>query len=113
MLLAEDEPAVRRLACKVLTQEGYVVLEAANGRAALEILDTYDGPIDLLFADAVMPEMGASELIRAMQKRGRHSAIKVLVTSGYTREDIGESRLLEKPYSMEQLARAVREALDG
>ena len=79
-----------------------------------------NGAVDLLFSDVVMPDgMDGFEL--AERVRSRWSSIKVLLTSGFTGDQMsrrtGEvrttSRLLDKPYDLEELARAVREALDA
>jgi PAS domain S-box-containing protein len=112
ILLAEDDAAVRSLARRALEQYGYHVLEAVNGREALDIIRRHRGEIALLLTDIVMPEMG-----------GRRSAehilqtrpdIKVLYMSGYAGADRPDGRaLVQKPFTPESLARKVREVLDG
>ncbi|HET7600712.1 MAG TPA: PAS domain-containing protein [Gemmatimonadales bacterium] len=117
LLLVEDEDAVRALAGRVLAGLGYVVLEAANGREALQIARDYQGPIDLVLTDVVMPEMGGLELVDALA--GVRPGIGVVVMSGYMeperlRADVREAGIpfLPKPFSPESLAHQVRQALD-
>jgi CheY-like chemotaxis protein len=117
VLLVEDEPGVRQLASRILGRLGYRVLEAANGRAALDLAAAYDGPIHLVLTDAVMPEMSGpalSERLAATRPEAR-----VLFMSGYTDDDIvrrgllrAESDFVQKPFTPDVLARRVREVLD-
>jgi CheY-like chemotaxis protein len=113
VLLVEDDPGVRQLARRSLERYGYRVLEATNGRQAVEVARGHQGRIDLLLADWVMPEMG-----------GRRSAehilldrpeMRVLYMSGYAggEEPLAFGPLLEKPFTPESLARKVREVLDA
>ena len=101
-----------------LTELGYDVLEADSGQAALDILA--DGRhVDLLFTDIVMPGgLGGLEL--AERARGLDPDLKMLFTSGYADAGADDRRFLErnvrllrKPYKTADLARKVREALDG
>jgi CheY-like chemotaxis protein len=117
LLLVEDEDAVRALAGRILAGAGYVVLEAANGREALQIARTYPGAIDLLLTDVVMPEMGGIELIDAA--RELRPDIGIVVMSGYMeperlRSDVRDAGIpfLPKPFSPDNLTRRVREVLD-
>ena len=117
VLLAEDEPAVRGVAKELLELQGYLVLEAANGADALELEARHKGPIHLLLTDVVMPRMGGREL--AERFASRRPEARLLFVSGYTddaalRESLRhrDTPFLQKPYALETLARAVREALD-
>jgi signal transduction histidine kinase/CheY-like chemotaxis protein len=117
LLVVEDEEAVRALAGRILAGLGYVVLEAANGREALQIARTYPGTIDLVLSDVVMPEMGGLELIDALTEV--RPDIGVVVMSGYLeperlRSSVREAgvHFLPKPFSPDNLARRVREVLD-
>jgi len=118
VLLVEDEESVRSLIRKILEQRGYRVLEARSGQEALDLCASYDGPIDLLLTDVVMPEMSGRELAeRLLPDRAE---IRVLFMSGYTedavvRHGIENTRInfLEKPFSPAALARKVREVLDA
>ncbi|HVE79292.1 MAG TPA: ATP-binding protein [Gemmatimonadaceae bacterium] len=117
VLLVEDEPAVRRLAARILTRLGYRVMEAPNGRAALDLAERHEGPIHLVLTDAVMPEMsGAALSARLADVRPE---ARVLFMSGYTDDDIvrrgvlrAEHELIQKPFTADVLARRVREVLD-
>jgi signal transduction histidine kinase len=115
VLLVEDEDAVRELAREILQERGYVVLEARNGREALEVAARTPGPISLLLTDVVMPGMSGPDLARRLII-GR-PALKILYVSGHPdRAADGEARapglFLHKPFSPEALAAKVREALD-
>jgi len=116
VLIVEDEPAVRTLAGRTLAGLGYTVLEAENGREALEVARRYPAPIDLVITDVVMPELGGIELIDALAAERPDTA--VLVMSGYLEPDnaiaaIRSSGLpfLPKPFALDGLSEAVRAAL--
>ena len=119
ILLVEDEPAVRTLAARVLREQGYVVIEAPQGDAALAQAAAYAaGAIDLLLTDVVMPGMSGKLLAEAIQRR--FPGIRVLYISGYTDNAIAHHGRLEpglaflaKPFSPAALARKVREVLDA
>ncbi len=117
ILLVEDQPAVRRLARRVLTRQGYDVLEASDGRAALEILADHTH-IDLLFTDVVLPG-GMSGVELAAAAEADRPGLRVLYTSGYAPErildDLGQDggiSLVRKPFDTDDLVRSVRQALD-
>ena len=112
--MVEDEPVLRQLAQRVLGGAGLVVLLAADGDEAIRVAAAYDAPIALLFSDVVMPGMRGPALADAL--RAERPAMRVLLTSGYTEDDL-ERRdradvFLAKPYSPEQLLAAVSAALD-
>jgi PAS domain S-box-containing protein len=114
VLVAEDEAAVRHFIRRILERRGYTVLEASNGRAALEVARNYPGAIHLLMTDVIMPEMGGAEL--ADQFRAEHPGVRVLFISGYTnqleRERMGAD-YLQKPFTSASLLAAVRAVLDA
>jgi two-component system cell cycle sensor histidine kinase/response regulator CckA len=94
----------------------YEVVEAGSGVEALKVWDERKGQIDLLLTDMVMPE-GVSGRELAETLRARKPSLKVIFTSGYSSEVMGESslgdiRFLQKPYPPPQLAQTVRECLD-
>ena len=118
VLLVEDEEMVRNLVRLVLRQSGYRVVEAANGAEALRASQDYEGTIDLLVVDVVMPQMNGPELVQRLE--GRRPQMKVLYMSGYTNEAVfrrggvgTERALLQKPFAPEVLVGMVREVLDG
>jgi CheY-like chemotaxis protein len=114
ILLAEDDPAVRSTAVRMLRLLGYPVLEATNGAEALELASAQQGAIDLLVADVVMPRLGGPSL--ADELRRQRPELKVLLISGYAAEALAELSnpsvsFMTKPYTPSQLARRVREIL--
>jgi DNA-binding NtrC family response regulator len=116
ILLAEDEPALRKLARLILEEEHYRVIEARNGRDALELATRYRGTIDLLLTDIVMPELSGPDLVA--QLASVRPDLSVIYMSGYTDSRIAgrnlshESRsLLRKPFDPDELTRQVRAAL--
>jgi PAS domain S-box-containing protein len=119
ILVAEDEPGVRKLSVDVLRSLGYHVIEAGNGEEGMRAATENPGEkIDLLFTDVVMPQMDGKQLADWFETT--RPVTKVLFTSGYTadailRRGIVEDRIafLEKPYTPAVLAQRVREILDG
>ena len=117
ILVAEDEPALRDLACRILTGAGYQVLAADNGAAALELAQAHHGQIDLLLTDVIMPGILGKEL--AERLHAQDPAVPVLFMSGYA-QPILASRgtldpgvmLIEKPFGKTELLAAVRHQLD-
>jgi CheY-like chemotaxis protein len=118
VLLVEDEDAVRRLASHVLRRAGYNVLTAARGDAAIEVAARYEGTIDLLMTDVVMPGMSGRELAEFLMPRC--PGMRLLYASGYTEDAIvrhgvssQEMAFLEKPFTPSALLRKVRLVLDA
>jgi CheY-like chemotaxis protein len=117
ILLVEDDEMVRKLVSEVLESDGYRLLEAPNGVAALSISAQYREPIHLLLTDVVMPEMSGREL--ANRLAAVHPEVKVLYMSGYTDDVIvhhgvldEETEFIQKPFTPDVLARKIREVLD-
>ena len=114
VLLVEDEPMVRTVAERALTRHGYNVLTANNGEEALEIVDRGD-EIALLISDVVMPLMDGPTMVREARKT--RPDLPILFMSGYAEEqlrksiDIANVAFLPKPFSVKELAEAVRKAL--
>ncbi len=118
ILLAEDQPEVRSVACAVLTRYGYRVLEASCGEEALEVLRGHREPVHLLLSDVVMPSMSGPELARLVQLQ--RPGIRVLFASGYTDDAIVRHGVLDpgvaflqKPFTPTALLRKIRELLDA
>jgi PAS domain S-box-containing protein len=114
ILVVEDDPTVRAMACVVLSGHGYRVLEAASGGEALQLEQVYDGQIDLLLTDVVMPGMNGREL--AIQFADRRPSAKVLYTTGYAKDTfrqelVGGRNLLEKPFVPAGLLHKIRDVL--
>nr|MBI3614240.1 response regulator [Nitrospirota bacterium] len=117
LLLVEDEVGLRMLLWRVLEQQGYTVLDASSGSAALGLASSHQGPIHLLVTDVVMPEMNGAELARLLSPV--RPEMKVLFISGYPDETVEghgvvdpQTTMLPKPFTPERLARKVREVLD-
>jgi len=117
VLLVEDDAVVRRFASRALADHGYLVLEAADGATAMTLAESHTGGIDLLVTDVVMPAMNGHEL--ADRLRAAHLSPIVLYVSGFPEdhldfEDLTEPGVgfLPKPYSVDELARAIRNLLD-
>jgi PAS domain S-box-containing protein len=118
ILLVEDEDMVRQLAAKLLVQQGYRVVAAANGREALRIAEEQGARFDLLLTDIVMPFMGGTSLAEQMRKR--FPGIRILYMSGYAQDALIESsdvkpglNFLQKPFKPAALSALVREVLDA
>jgi CheY-like chemotaxis protein len=117
ILLVEDEPVVRRLVAEILETTGYTVLPAADGPSALELLQRHKAPVDLLLTDLVMPGMSGREVAQVVTQM--HPATHVVYMSGYTGSVIDHHGIVEegvtfvqKPFSADELSRALRSLLD-
>jgi Signal transduction histidine kinase regulating C4-dicarboxylate transport system len=117
VLVVEDDGSVRKVAVDILKMQGYKVLEATGGEEALIICEKEKNPIHLILTDVVMPKMNGPQLIERLKQAGQD--FKVLYMSGYADETVIHHRLLErgvniihKPFTVEKLARKVREVLD-
>lgn len=118
ILAVEDDADVRAYTVETLRDLGHEVLEARDGASALELLTTRGTPIDLLFTDVVMPGMSGRDLAEAAL--AARPALKVLYTSGYTRQTIDRAgrldvgvEMLAKPFTRQQLAQKIGEMLNG
>lgn len=116
ILVVEDEDAVRRPACEFLTSCGYNIIEAKDGKEALSAAKNYQGTIHLMITDVVMPQMGGGQA--ALELCAERPEAKVLYISGYANPTLlqhGVSNLepmfLQKPFTLRELARKVRQAL--
>ncbi len=116
ILLVEDEEAVRAFAARALTSRGYKVFEANSGIEALEVMKELGGTIDLVVSDVVMPELDGPSMLRELRKT--RPDLKIIFISGYAedafRKNLPENEkfhFLPKPFSLKQLAVAVKETL--
>ncbi len=117
VLLVEDEEAIRRISRAMLEVLGYSVLAAGTPSDALRLAQLQTGPIHLLMTDVVMPEMNGRDLATQLQQL--RPDLKILFVSGYTANVIAHRGVLEegvhflhKPFTLKELARKVREALE-
>ncbi len=117
LLVVEDEASVRAMVVETLRQQGYVILDAEDGEAAMKVCRESPGPIHLLVTDIVMPKLtGCVVAERAQEAR---PGLKVLFMSGFTGHPAVEGRqlpagavLLRKPFTREALLATVRQELD-
>ncbi len=118
ILLVEDENMVRNLAHRILVRNGYSVLEALNGQAALKISEGYKGKIDLLLTDVIMPGgMSGRQLVEHITPQ--RPEMRIIYMSGYTDNAIvnhgildSDAAFIQKPFTPDHLAKKIREVLD-
>ncbi|MFT3925364.1 MAG: PAS domain-containing protein [Myxococcales bacterium] len=118
VLVVEDEGAVRAVLARSLESQGYEVLQAADGVEAVRTATTYDGDIDLLLTDVMMPG-GLSGLQVAELVRSKRPQIKTILTSGHSKDIVTQGfqsqepgmLFLQKPYNTPQLLACVERAL--
>jgi CheY-like chemotaxis protein len=118
ILLVEDEPALRRLAVTVLRRQGYRVYEAPSGPEALSLWDEHGRETHLLLTDMIMPG-GLSGRDLARQLREKKNDLKIIYTTGYSQDAIGQNlglvdglNFLAKPYNPDKMLQTVRRCLD-
>jgi PAS domain S-box-containing protein len=118
VLVVEDDDDVRAYTVEILRELGYRVLEAHDGPSALRLMERQETSIDLLFTDVVMPGISGREL--ADLARAHQPDLKVLYTSGYTRNAIMHGgrldhgvEMIAKPFTYQALAEKIREVLDA
>jgi len=117
ILLVEDEEIVRNLACEILQTYGYSVLTGANGSEGLRIGREFEGPIDLVITDVIMPLMNGREMAEKLREIRPH--IGVIFMSGFTDDAIVHHGVLDesmffiqKPFSPDALGAMARQVLD-
>ncbi len=117
ILVVEDEERVRTLTAASLTELGYSVIDADSAATALALLEKHDD-VALLFTDIVMPEVNGRRLAELAAER--RPGIKVLFTTGFTRNAVVHNGILDagvnflpKPFTLDQLAQKVRSVIDG
>ncbi|NWF55743.1 MAG: GAF domain-containing protein [Syntrophaceae bacterium] len=116
ILIVEDEEGVRKLTRKILSRQGYKILEASSGGDALLLCEQWSEPIHLILSDVVMPGINGPELARRLQALS--PGVKVLFMSGYADQAIFQSGILEekasfiqKPFSARDLVEKIREVI--
>lgn len=118
ILLAEDEETVRNLAARILSDQGYKVLEAGEPLQAIQIMQNHKEKIDLIITDIIMPGMIGLGLVQRIQST--HPDVKVLYISGYTDTAMlhqgvleSDTPFLQKPFTPQTLLKKVREVILG
>ena len=116
IMLVEDDEIMRSLTRQLLQEHDYTVVEADDGKSALEWMESHPGPIDLLLTDVVMRRMSGPELVDRLS--ASHPNLKVVFMSGYTGELIAEREvlkrgviLLEKPFTRTSLLNTIHSTL--
>lgn len=114
VLFVDDDELLREMACNLLEALGYAVVTAGSGREALRIYTGGAYSIDLLMLDMTMPEMDGAEVLHELRQSG--SKVPVLLSSGYTRENISSkmaedelTMFIQKPYTIDGLKSALEE----
>ncbi len=117
VLLVDDEEFVRELGARILTKCGYTVIQAVNGREALDLFKKERSKISLVILDLIMPEMGGSECLKELLKIDPQ--VNVLVASGYSADasvketiQMGAKSFVTKPFRVKELLHDVRRVLD-
>jgi len=115
VLVVDDEPGLRSVVDRALTENGFRVMQAADGVSALEMVDR-SGPPELVLTDVTMPGIGGAELARRL--RERWPALPILFMSGYSAEEVPrhgatgtQEDPIQKPFVLEELVQRVAEAL--
>jgi PAS domain S-box-containing protein len=118
VLVVDDEPAIREMESELLGALGYRAIAAENGEDACRIFRERRGEIDLVLLDIIMPKMGGREAFRALREMS--PGLAVLLSSGYSVEglaqeilDEGANGFIQKPFTMQELARTIRGILDS
>ena len=113
VLVVDDDPGMRKLACMILEQKGYVVLSASNGVEALMVYTSYSSRLDLvLVTDVNMPQMGGIEL--AARIHAMHPSKSIVLMTGSILEEVPEyCTMLSKPFQPDELTAAVQGVRKG
>ena len=117
VLLVDDEEFVRELGARILTKQGYTVLQAEDGKKALDLFKKERSQISLVILDLIMPKMGGKECLKELLKIDPQ--VNVLVASGYSADasvketiQMGAKSFVTKPFRGNDLLRDVRRVLD-
>jgi len=117
ILLVDDEPYIREIGQKILTQFGYTVLSAESGEMALRIAAEHREQLQLVILDIIMPGMGGEQCLKRLA--ADFPALKVIIASGYSeiapQQNTFRSELtfIHKPYNVGEMLRIVRKVLDS
>ena len=117
VLVVDDEPTVRRLARRVLLEDGFEVIEAADGAEALDLVEGSADPLRVVVSDIVMPKLNGVQLLQRLSIT--HPGLPVILMSGYAGPELAERgiqapcSLLVKPFKPEELVAEVRRCIRG
>jgi len=117
ILIADDEPALRALVAQIVKTLGFATLEAADGKAALDLYRANASKVTLVLLDITMPVMSGGHALLELRKL--NPTLPVVLTSGYREQDAlvsiaagGPTSFLQKPYALEDIERVLRAALE-
>jgi len=111
ILLVEDEPGIRAMTQTYLEGEGYRVLNAADGNEAIRVANQYQGNIDLILTDIIMPGMRGNDLVRAI--RESRPSVNAIYITGYAEAELDvDATVVEKPFAFPDLGKYIRDVLD-
>lgn len=118
VLVVDDEEVVRRVITTALRRRGFRVVEAANGRQALQLISGVVGRIELIMVDVILPDISGPDLVK--QLRQRYPDLRVLYISGSIGDvleqsgyDVAGAPLLSKPFSLQEFDAKTAELLAG
>jgi two-component system cell cycle sensor histidine kinase/response regulator CckA len=118
ILVVDDEDKVRDVAARMLRRQGYHVLEACDGEAALSVSADHPGTIDLVCSDAVMPGMTGVQAVSSLRRD--RPTLKAVFMSGYSCDDLlalgldsSRDPFIQKPFTATTFLRSIRERLDS
>lgn len=117
ILIVDDERVVLQVTRDMLARLGYRVLIAESGKQAIELAETFDGVIDMVIVDMVLPDMNGEKVYRRIADARPDS--KIMISSGYAREDVARKtningdNFIQKPYSFHALSTKVKEILES
>ena len=115
IIVVDDDAAVRRIASRILSEEGFRVLEASDGDEAIRLAERFAPDIGLVVTDIVMPRLNGIELLERLSRI--HPALPVVLMSGYTSNElmgralVAPCGILRKPFAPEALIDEVRRCL--
>lgn len=114
LLIIDDEEMVRRSTVRLFSDLGYQVLEAEDGLRGLEVFDRHREAISLVLLDLSMPGLSGREVLGELKTRAPRLKVVIFTGDAAVREEFaGRAGLVEKPFSLRQLAMVVRQALDA
>jgi CheY-like chemotaxis protein len=118
ILVVEDEELVRDLVTGIMREAGYTILQAGDGKQALDLVGSYAGDIHLVISDMILPDATGTDLFERLS--GVRPGMKVLYMSGYTPDVIShagqlgpDAHFIQKPFSLHEFSHKVRAVLDG
>lgn len=114
ILIADDEHFIRKLTSRILTTEGYHVIQAENGREAVRLYDEHSDEIKMAVLDIRMPDMTGIEVYRHMNSL--NPSIRVILCSGYGDDDVPsdcKDYFIQKPFSLQDFVDTVRRVLQA